>query len=155
MHILSVFYMEDCGVSKGSCSWIGWMHVESFVVCIVGKMAQDGVKVSFPSSLVGFLWVSSLHALVFVQKIFWWPFLFLFFVLSFRNCTREERWEGSQRERCMVYIEVFVHIELRIILNSNGPSEIVNINITLVSFGLINPLLTSCGLPLDSPKNFP
>ena len=55
----------------------------------------------------------------------------------------------------MVYIELFVHIELRIILNSNGPSEIVNINITLVSFGLINPLLTSCGLQLDSPKNFP
>ena len=46
------------------------MHVESFVVCIVGKMARDGVKVSFPSSSVGFLWVSSLHALVFVQKNF-------------------------------------------------------------------------------------
>ena len=59
-----VFYVEDCGVSSADC------HVrlegveriitlESFVVCIVGKMAQDvgmveSIVVSFPSSLVGF-----------------------------------------------------------------------------------------------------
>ena len=50
------------------------VHVESFVVCTVGKMActrcRNGVKVLFPSCLAALLSVPSLCALVFVQKAF-------------------------------------------------------------------------------------
>ena len=51
--------MQDCGVSKAECfvHSMHMIHVESFVVCIGGKMAQDVVKVLWchsPSSLIGF-----------------------------------------------------------------------------------------------------
>ena len=54
---MAVFYVEDCGESN-AFSECGQGNV-GFVVCIVGKMAQDvgmveTIVVSFPSSLVGF-----------------------------------------------------------------------------------------------------
>ena len=57
------------------------------------------------SHLVWLVWrLPFLHALVFLQKTFCDLFLllFFFFVLSFRNGKREERWEGRLRGRCMV-----------------------------------------------------
>ena len=60
----------------------------------------------------------SLHVLVFLQKTFLWLVsVAFFFVLSFRNGKREERWEGRSRGRCMV--NFFVYIQLRIVINSN------------------------------------
>ena len=64
-----------------------------------GTRCRDGVKVLWcPSHLVWLVFeLPSLHALVFIQKTFSDLFLllFFFFVLSFRNGKREERWEGK------------------------------------------------------------
>ena len=57
------------------------------------------------------------------RKLFCNLFL-LFFGLFFRNGKREETWEGRLRGRCRCVqhdsIELFVHKELRIIINSNA-----------------------------------
>ena len=47
--------------------------------------------VSFPSSLVGFIIVPSLHALVFIQKTFCDLFLLGFFLYYFLGMVREKR----------------------------------------------------------------
>jgi len=94
------------------------------VVCIVGKIAQDVGMVCtcggvIPIQFGWFLRFPSLHALVFLQKLFVTCFCCIFssyFVLLFRNGKREERWEGRPRGRCKV--NFFVHIKLRIINNS-------------------------------------
>ena len=68
------------------------MHVESFVVYIVGNLngtrCRDGVKVLwYHSDLVGlFFRLPSLHALVFIQKTFCDLFLLLFFFFFFFFC---------------------------------------------------------------------
>ena len=81
------------------------MHVESFVVYIVGNLngtrCRDGVKVLWCHSnlvcMVGFLGFHLyMHVLVFIQKTFCDLFLMFFvcvcvFVLLFRNGIREER----------------------------------------------------------------
>ena len=105
-----VFYVEGCGVSSAEYSvrLVGMNRLESFVVCIVGKMAQDvgmvwNCYVSFPSSLVGF-WGSHPYMHLFsFRKLFCDLFLLCFFcIFIFRDSKREETWEGRPRGRCML-----------------------------------------------------
>ena len=57
--------------------------------------------------------------------------LFFFFVLSFRNGKREERWEERPRGRCMD--NYFVIIKVRTIIKTPMlPSEIVDPYLTLL-----------------------
>ena len=72
-----VFHVEGCGVSsiEHKVHLVGVSIEESFVVRIVGKMAQDVGMVSMccgviPISFGWFLRVPSLHVLVFLSKTF-------------------------------------------------------------------------------------
>ena len=51
-----------------------------------------------------FLWIPSLHLLVFIKQMFFvtCSCVFLFGVFFFRNGKREKRWEGRPKGRCMV-----------------------------------------------------
>ena len=111
--IWSVFYVESCGVSSTEyhVHLVGVNRLSAcrkfFGVHIVGKMAQDvgmlwmccGVPVLFD----WFLRVPSLHAFVFIRKLFGdLLLLFLFFFFFFWNCmflkmVREKR--GGKRRQ--------------------------------------------------------
>ena len=94
---------EFCGV----CSWQN------------GTRCRDGVIVLWcHSHLVWLVYEASIpiHALVFLQKTFCDLFLllFFFFVLSFRNGIEKKGGRGRHM------VNFFVHIKLRIIINSNA-----------------------------------
>ena len=79
--------------------------------------------------------------------------LFFFFVMLFRKGKREERWEGKPRG--MMHGQFFCSHKTK---NHKLKCfcEIVNPYITLLYLGggVINPLLTSCGLLLPSVNQF-
>ena len=83
-----------------------------------GTRCRDGVKVLWCHSHLVWLVLRlpSLHALVFLQKTFCDLFLllFFFFVLSFRNGIEKNGGRGRHM------VNFFVHIKLRIIINSNA-----------------------------------
>ena len=78
------------------------MHVQSFIVCVVGKMEKmygwcESIVVSFLSyCLFGFWGVPSLHVLVFIQKSLLW--LVSIVLLIFRNGKKERREVGGEAE---------------------------------------------------------
>ena len=71
-----------------------------------GTRCRDGVKVLWcHSHLVWLVFEASIP--IFFQKTFCDLFLllFFFFVLSFRNGKREERWEGKTHGQLFVHIK--------------------------------------------------
>ena len=89
-----------------------------------GTRCRDGVKVLWcHSHLVGLVFrVASLHALVFIQKTFMWlvpaDFLFLYCCLGMVRKKRGGR--GGRGEDAWSINYDNVHIQLRIIINSNA-----------------------------------
>ena len=74
------------------------VHIESFVVCIFGKMAHDvEMMLCFYSHLVWLVFEGSIPTYTCFH--FCVTCSCCFFVLFFR---REEMWEGRPRGRCMV-----------------------------------------------------